>query len=246
MKKNEYDRMSERESTYWWHVGRLKIIETTIKKYKPESAQRLTILNVGCGTGGTVNMLEKFGTVTNVDVSADAIRHMKQKGYKAKKVSGVKLPYKTSSFDMVVAFDVLEHIKNDSAALREWKRVISPKGRIFLTVPAYQWLWSGHDESLHHFRRYTRKLLSERVGSAHLRTIRISYAILFSLPLILGFRMLKKLFRRKITEESSYVEIPGFVNRTFIWLLYVESFFHKFINIPFGTSLIACLERSEK
>src|SRR5579884_1252614 len=101
--------MAEREKTYWWHLGRLKIIESYINKLAKES--NLRILNVGCGTGGTIKMLQKYGQVDNVDISDDAIKFMKKEGFNnIYKVDGIKLPFKDKQYDLVVAFDVLEHI----------------------------------------------------------------------------------------------------------------------------------------
>src|SRR4051794_36018604 len=124
MKKNEYATMASKEESYWWHLGRLRIIEVYIKKYT-KGRSGLKILNVGCGTGGTIQLLEKYGELYNVDVSDEAVAFMKKNGYtNVLKVDGTKLPFADNEFDLVVAFDVLEHIKDDTAALKEWKRVM--------------------------------------------------------------------------------------------------------------------------
>lgn len=238
--------MAERENTYWWHVGRLKIIDTYMNLALPDKNMKRTILNVGCGTGGTLPVLEKYGAVKNVDVSSDAIKYMRQLGYEVDKVKGIKLPYKDNTFDCVAAFDVLEHIDDDVDALREWKRVLKQNGRIVLTVPAHQWLWSEHDVSLHHFRRYTQKTIREKVPSAELRPVKLSYAIAFSLPLIVGFRFLNKLLGRRVDSETSYVDVPNRLNSLFSNFLFLEAKFHRFASIPFGTSVIVILEHNSK
>lgn len=237
--------MAEREQKYWWHVGRLKIIEQylALATNNNNSPSKNKILNVGCGTGGTLPSLEKFGTVQNVDVSDDAINYMKKLGYKVQKVNGIELPYKDKSFSIVGAFDVLEHIDNDTDALREWSRVLKPGGRVVLTVPAYMWLWSDHDVSLHHFRRHTKKSIHQKAKAAGLKPVKISYAIVFSLPLVSGFRVLNKLLRRKTDSETSYVDIPEWTNNLFSRFLSSEAVGHKYISFPLGTSVIAILER---
>src|ERR1035438_6448183 len=102
-------RMAEREFSYWWHLGRLRIIETYLQKATKDKND-VRILNVGCGTGGTVATLERYGTVDNVDGSDDAIAFMRQLGYmRVKKMDGMKLPYNDKIYDVVAAFDVLEH-----------------------------------------------------------------------------------------------------------------------------------------
>ena len=244
MKKAEYARMAEREQTYWWHLGRFRIIESYLRQaLRHNNTAKPKILNIGCGTGGTIKVLEKFGTVDNVDVSDDAIRLTKKSGYKVTKVQGVELPFKSTTFDIVGAFDVLEHIENDVDALKEWARVLKPGGRVVLTVPAYSWLWSEHDTSLHHFRRHTRAGIRYRAKEAGLKTVKTSYAIVFSLPLVVGFRWLNKMLGRKTDGETSYVNVPKWVNQIFTQLLYVEARLHTFIRFPFGTSVVAILEK---
>lgn len=243
MKQVEYTRMAERESSYWWHLGRLRIIETYLQK-AAKGKKDIHILNVGCGTGGTIAALEKYGTVDNVDISDDAIAFMKQLGYnRVKKVDGVKLPYKDKTYDLVVAFDVLEHIKDDTAALKEWKRVLKDDGTILLTIPAYQWLWSDHDVSLYHFRRYTTRRVREVAAKAGLVGRKVSYAIVFSLPLVVGFRFLNKVTGKKTDSETSYVDVPNWVNSMFSNFLYGEAKLHKVISFPAGTSVIASLRK---
>jgi SAM-dependent methyltransferase len=247
LKKAEYARMAEREQTYWWHIGRFRIMESYLGlATKGAKKQKTKILNIGCGTGGTIKILEQFGSVENVDVSDDAIKLMKKAGYSVTKVSGIKLPFKEATFNVVGAFDVLEHIDEDVAALAEWMRVLKPGGKVVLTVPAYKWLWSEHDTSLHHHRRHTRKGIKQRAVEAGLDPVKVSYAIVFSLPLVVGFRWLNKLLGRKTDGETSYVNVPNWLNTVFTKLLFIEAWFHKYISFPFGTSVVAILEKKEK
>lgn len=237
--------MAERERTYWWHLGRLRIIEAYIQKALKQK-KNVKILNIGCGTGGTINMLETFGVTDNVDISDDAIKFMKQSGFKRiTKVDGIKLPFKNKSYDMVGAFDVLEHIDKQVEALKEWKRVLKDDGAIIVTVPAYQWLWTDHDVSLHHMRRYTIKRLNIAANQAGLKAEKKSYAIVFSLPLVIGFRLMNKLMHRKTDSETSYVDVPDWTNSLFSNLLYGEAKLHKKISFPAGTSVIAIFRKAQ-
>ena len=242
MKKTEYSRMAHHEKTYWWHLGRLKIINTYLNKHIGDKS-KVKILNVGCGTGGTLGTLEKYGNVENIDVSDDAINFMKKSGYKVKKVKGIELPYKDNTFDLIAAFDVLEHIEHDKDALREWMRVLKPGGFVIMTIPAHQWLWSQHDVSLHHFRRYTTSEVKQKAKDSGLRPKKVSYAFAFSLPMVVGFRVINRILGRKVDAETSYVSIPKSINSLFTGLLAVEAKVHSVGSVIFGTSVIGALEK---
>lgn len=245
MQKSEYARLAEYEQSYWWHLGRLEIIQTYMKcasRNRPNSV----ILNVGCGTGGTIDMLEKFGKVDNVDTSDDAIAFANALGYgNITKVDGIHLPFENKAYDVVGAFDVLEHIEDHQGALSEWKRVLKDDGAIVITVPAYQWLWSGHDVSSHHRRRYTLRSLMTVAAEAGLRPEKKSYAISFSLPLVAGFRLASKVLDQKADSTSSYVPVPRSINRLFTTLLKVEAKLHNTVSLPAGTSVITILRKSD-
>lgn len=243
LKTAEYAMMAKREKTYWWHLGRLRIIHAYIRPVRAQK-KKFTILNIGCGTGGTIDMLEAFGVTDNADISDEAIKFMKKQGYtRITKVENIKLPSKAKTYDMVGAFDVLEHIEDQVGALKEWKRVIKDDGAIIITVPAYQWLWSGHDVSLHHKRRYTLKRLTDAANEAGLKPEKKSYAIVFSLPLVAGFRVLDRVLRRKPSSETSYVNVPTWINSFFTKLLYGEARLHNVISFPCGTSIIAVFRK---
>ncbi|MDP3792291.1 MAG: methyltransferase domain-containing protein [bacterium] len=239
MKFEEYKKLAQMEEYYWWHVGRKYIIEDQLKMVGfPKDSK---ILNMGCGTGGTVNMLSRFGQVVNVDTSDDALKFSKNRGISnLVKVENIDLPFQDSIFDIVVGLDVIEHIKDDEAALREWFRVLRRGGVIFLTAPAYQWLWSEHDESLHHYRRYSLKNLINLVPDHAI--IKKSYAITFTLPLIVGYRLLKKIAPNKKI-KTSYVILPSFLNSILIWFLRLEVKVLHYINFPFGTSILLILRK---
>ena len=242
MKKSEYQKMYEMEENYWWHVGRKEIVKKVISRLNiPKSAK---ILNVGSGTGGTVATLEKFGHVDNVDTSQEAIAYAKSKGIKnIKKVKGIKLPFKDKTFDLLVALDVLEHIDEDQKALQEWRRVTKKEGKVIITVPAYQWLWSEHDESLHHKRRYTLSELVAKCNKAGFSVNKRSYLIVFSFGLIVAYRFISGLSVKKNSKKSSYVILPSPINRLFTNLLILESLVIKNINFPFGTTAFVVLEK---
>lgn len=236
--------MAEMEDTYWWYVGRSHIVRKQLQRHV-KNPKQTKILNVGSGTGATVPLLERFGQVTNVEVSDEAIALSKEKGITdIIKVDGIKLPIKTNSYDVVVAFDVLEHIEDDQGALKEWWRVMKPGGTLMITVPAYQWLWSGHDESLHHYRRYTVSELHRKANLAGFDVRKRSYAITFSFPLIVMYRFLNSLTSKK--QRTSHVYLPRPINWFFASILRVEGTVLEFINMPFGTSVLMVAQKPRR
>src|SRR4051794_25053802 len=150
MELTEYAKLAAFENRYWWHVGRRSIVARQIARLHRERHD-LHILNVGSGTGGTVGILTKYGKGLHIDQSEEAVRLIQENGYEALQMDGTNTPLESEQFDLVAALDVLEHIQKDESALQEWGRLLKPGGYVLLTVPAYQWLWSGHDVSLGHF-----------------------------------------------------------------------------------------------
>lgn len=235
MEHSEYKNMNDFEDFYWWHAGRLVIIDKLLQKYALKKP--LNILNIGSGTGGNNLMLEKYGSVRGIDKSEEAAAHAKKRGYETTIADATSIPFLENSFDIAVALDVLEHIQDESEALKEWLRVLRPGGKLIISVPAYQWLWSFHDEALHHFRRYTASGLNRTLNLAGFKVLKRTYAIVFSLPIIVTYRLLRSVFPSN-KKETSYVLLPKPLNDLFTWLLKVEAKFIKNYNSPFGTSVI--------
>jgi hypothetical protein len=122
--------------------------------------------------------------------------------------------------------------------------VVRPGGLVLITVPAYQWLWSNHDVAMHHHRRYVRSQIRQLAEVVGLERVRVSYAIVFSLALVVGFRMIERL-RRNQPEKGSYVGVPDWVNRLFTGLLRIEARLHGAVRFPAGSSVIATLRRPD-
>ncbi len=246
MRNDEYKKMYELESSYWWHQGRQHIIASLLKKYLPDNEKNVQILDLGCGTGINFEILEKFGKVEGVDISDEAIKFCKKRGYQdisKGNVTDLHLPENT--FDVVTAFDMLEHIEDDEKALRNMHKVLKPGGLAFILSPAYQFLWSGHDEALHHKRRYMLSEMHRKLSRAGFRMRKRSYCITFlSLPIFL-YRLMSS-FRPNRRPTTSYVFLPLWLNNFFTLLLKIEGKLLKYINFPFGISILCIAEKNEK
>ena len=154
--------------------------------------------------------------------------------------SVLEMPFEADSFDLAASLDVIEHLEDDLAALRELRRVVAPGGSLLVTVPAYQWLWSGHDEINHHFRRYTRRSLQRAGEAAGWQQVRTTYFNSLLLPAAIVLRVLDR-FSRKPPESSLDLWVPP---QPLNWLLerplQIEAaLIGRGGRIPAGLSLLA-------
>src|SRR5437763_100417 len=144
-----------------------------------------------------------------------------------------------ASFDHAASLDVIEHLDDDVAALRELRRVVAPGGALLATVPAYQWLWSGHDEINHHHRRYTRRSLARAGESAGWKEVRTTYFNSLLLPVAIVLRLLER-FSTRPTESSLDLWVPP---QPLNWLLerplaLEAALIGHRVRIPAGLSLL--------
>ncbi len=243
MNNNEISKLHELEKYYWWHVGRAFIIETFLEKL--ELLPNPVILDVGCGTGETTKALRNYGIVWGVDISEKALEFCRKQGLQNLKQSGAcELPFDDSFFDAVSMLDILEHVEEDEKALQEVYRVLKSNGYLLITVPAWQFLWSDHDDALDHKRRYVHAELRSKLESAGFQVQELSYAIMFlSMPIVI-WRLFQNIFVQSSYPKTSYVILPSWLNSFFIFLLKIEAKLLKYINLPFGVSLV-CLARKK-
>jgi SAM-dependent methyltransferase len=237
-----YEILYRIEETHWWHSARRSIVLDWVKRRYP-GRHDLDILDAGCGTGLLMQQLQPLGRVEGVDISEEALEFCRKRGLEnVRRADVIELPFGDESFDMITALDVVEHLDDDVAALREFRRVLRPGGRVFIFVPAHRWLWSLQDEVSHHRRRYTAHLLRETVESSALYVERESYVSTFLLPVIfLGRQWLKVLLRfRDVNTENNLH--PAWSNGALKRVFLSEIPILRRMNMPFGASLL-CVAR---
>lgn len=251
MNRDYYNNYFELERKHWWFLVRLQILEAELHKLaQMESLTPTTrkILNVGAATGKTSEMLTQFGEVVSLEydrLCADFTR--KELGIQIIEGSILDLPFDTNSFDWVCAFDVVEHIEDDTKAVSELLRV--SKSKVCITVPAFKSLWSKHDEINQHFRRYTLPQLKKLVSS-HL-ILRQTYFNTFLFPFIWFFRLINKFipqkwFRKGAGSDLELGKYDGLGSRIAKKIFRQELFFlKKGYSFPFGVSLLLVVHKSK-
>ncbi|MDQ3819174.1 MAG: class I SAM-dependent methyltransferase, partial [Acidobacteriota bacterium] len=242
MQRHTYSIMYEVEGSHWWYVGRRRIIASFAEKICREFPDRRPrILDVGCGTGANLELLGKYGDAEGVDVSQEALGFCRARGLtNVRQGEAEKLPFEDGSFDLVTGLDVVEHLDDDVAGLKEMWRVLKPDGRILLFVPAFMFLWGVQDDVSHHRRRYTLKELRRAVGAAGFVVERATYAnITFFAPILLGRAIMKVTGLRPASENNINVSaLNGVLGR----VLGAESTLLRRMNFPFGVSAL-CVAR---
>jgi SAM-dependent methyltransferase len=196
MDPKSYPQMAALETSHWWFVARRQILKSVLHRFTNQKP--ITILEVGAGTGGNVAMLESFGHVTLVEPNPVARSILNQKGFSV--IDGTLpgiLPLPEKSVDVIAMLDVLEHIQADEEALRALRPLLTPTGKILLTVPAFGWLWSHHDAYHHHIRRYSRQGLRALIEKAGYTIEYLSYFNTLLFPLVVLARLWARLCGKK-------------------------------------------------
>jgi SAM-dependent methyltransferase len=244
MQQHTYSIMYRIEESHWWFTGRKRIISGFVARLCKDLVEKPHILDVGCGTGANLEMLAKFGQAEGVDVSPDALVFCRERGLQGVRQGEAEhLPYADSSFDLVTGLDVVEHLDDDVAGLKEMWRVLRPGGHALLFVPAFMFLWGVQDDVSHHRRRYTLQELKRAARAAGFEIERATYAnITFFLPILLG-RLLMRLTGYRPTSENNLT--VGILNGPLGSILGAEEFWLRHAGLPFGVSAI-CVARRTK
>jgi len=245
MQQHTYSIMYQIEGSHWWFTGRRRILASFLEKIcqnlKTTSPR---ILDVGCGTGANLELLSQYGSAEGVDVSTDALAFCRDRGLEnVRQGEAERLPYPEDSFDLVTALDVVEHLDDDVAGLKEIRRVLRPGGSALLFVPAFMFLWGVQDDVSNHRRRYTLKELKRSVAAAGLEIERTTYAnISFFLPILLGRQVMRVTGLRPASENNLTV---GFLNGPLGSILGAEHLLLRYLNLPFGVSAICVARRKD-
>ena len=221
--KREYEELYHRlETRQWWFRTRREIVRDLVLETHPDRTGR--ILEIGCSGGLLMEQLRADGyrQMTGIDISSDAVELCRRKGIPDAHVMDAQQPaFADAQFEVITASDVLEHLADEAGALREWFRILKPGGVLIVFVPAFQLLWSEHDEANKHFRRYRRAELRDRLALVRLARRARPH-------------------NERAAQEGDLFEPPRLVNMTLTGLLRIENWvMRRGVNFPFGVSAMA-------
>jgi SAM-dependent methyltransferase len=241
MHPDVHEQMAQTQDHHWWFSARRQVLGAVLNRLDLPRAAR--IAELGCGSGGNLALLARFGTLEAVELDDGA--RQRAAALQLCPVHAGHLPdavpLAAHSFDLVCLLDVLEHVADDEAALRRVAQLLAPGGRALITVPAYGWLWSGHDEAHHHHRRYTAGALRSLAEQAGLVVHRLGYFNSLLFPLIAATRLGSKVLGRR---DGSDAALPApAINAALRAVFGFERHVAPHCLFPAGTSVLAVLGR---
>ncbi|MBL7843317.1 MAG: methyltransferase domain-containing protein [Cyclobacteriaceae bacterium] len=245
MDREYYKDYATLERTHWWFLVRRDIILNHLRSLT-QGQKGLKILNVGAATGYSSEFLQEFGEVTSVEYDKECCAFVRNKyGKEFVNASITELPFSDEAFDLVCAFDVIEHIADDYLAVRELKRVTHQDGKICVTVPAFNFLWSQHDDINHHFRRYTRTNFKALFASTG-RIVKATYFNTFLFFPIAFFRMFNKGGGDEASKSDFGVAKNSFASSLARWIFSLEKpLLSLGLSFPVGVSILLSWKREK-
>jgi ubiquinone/menaquinone biosynthesis C-methylase UbiE len=247
MQPEQYQDFYALEDKHWWFAGMRNIFSATIAKIYGKNIP-LKILDVGCGTGRMIKELEKYGRVAGVDCEEAALGFCRKREIKSICLANaLRLPFRSGEFDLVTAFNLVEHVQDDGFLIKELSRVCKKGGRIILATSAFRFLWSKHDELNGHKRRYSKENLRELVKSQDLVIEKLTYTNFILFPFIWLGIILQSLFKpcfSSLLRNYYSIREPG--NKILLLALRLEAWVLGRFNAPFGVSFLCVARKTGK
>lgn len=239
MERAVFDRMAELDQVHWWYVARRRILADLIRR-EAELPQDARILEVGCGTGHNFEMLGRLGRLDALEVDGEArALASKRLGHAVGDAPLPGLPgVPDRAYHLIALLDVLEHVDDRAESLASIATKLAPGGKILITVPAYQWMWSAHDLAHHHKLRYSKKALRRDAEAAGLTVRKIGYFNSLLFPLAAAVRILGKLTGKTSSDDSLP---PRLLNSAFEKIFGFERHIVGRVPFPAGVSIFALL-----
>lgn len=245
-----YQAFNEVEEKHWWFAARRTYIQALLSRFMPNDGS-LKLAEIGAGTGGNFKMLSHFGDIDAVEMDQKALMLATAKSAETGRVASLHrgwlpddIPLR-GQYDCVLALDVVEHVKQDQAAVNTLLTLVKPSGYLLITVPAYQWLWSPHDEVNHHYRRYTAGQLKLLLEKPNVDIKKLGYFNTLLFPVALVRRLFQRLAGDSKNPQAD-LELPGtLTNKMLNNIFTLESKWAGRLTMPFGLSVIAMVQKNE-
>jgi SAM-dependent methyltransferase len=234
-----YGVLADLEADNFWFRARNQLIVAALRKHAPHLRE---FLEIGCGTGFVLRGIrEAFpdAALTGSEVFVEGLRRAAPRlpGVRLVQMDAREIPA-TAAFDAVGAFDVVEHIDDDTRVLGEIHRALKPGGRMVLTVPQHAWLWSAQDEVAHHVRRYTRRELVDKVRAAGFEVAQVASFVSLLLPLLMLSR-LRRPDPAALMDPFREFRMPRWMNRLLFLCMQVDLGAIRIgLSLPVGGSLL--------
>lgn len=269
MKPENYEIIFEVEDDHWWFVGRRAVVFAQIRdalgtpappraglaedlsgiqslagQASHAGARAYQILDIGCGTGATMDHLKQFGEVQGIDLAMIPLSFSRRRGHQRTMcASATELPFADNTFDLITALDVIEHLDDDVAGLKEIRRTLKNGAPAVIYVPAFMALWGPNDDQSGHKRRYRLPELQAAAEKAGLKVERISYSnFAMFLPIWLGRKVLNLLGRTEASENKINHRL---INKLMAWMFASEANWLRRHLLPFGVSVVCVVRKAE-
>jgi SAM-dependent methyltransferase len=245
MERAEYLVMAAVEGHHWWYGG-MRAITASMLDITYAGRRDLHILDAGCGSGGNMRFLERYGSVIGIDLAAEALALGRERTQSdLARASVLALPFADASFDLVTSFDVLYHraVPDEQVALCEAWRVLRPGGRMLLRLPAYQFLLRRHDREVHTRRRYTAVHVRALLAASGFVIERCSYVNTVLFPLAVAQQLAERALPSYAPHGSNLLPPSAALNEVLRWPLAAEAAWIASGRVfPFGLSIV-CMAR---
>lgn len=230
------------EKYHWWFQSKsaliVHIIQNLNEKYD-------VILDAGCGTGQNLLFLKRFGNCFGCDVVGAALTFCKKNELDNLAQCNLRnMCFKPQTFNLITSFDVIEHVEDPEMVLAEFRSILKDNGKIIVTVPAFKFLWSQHDDALCHLRRFDKKDLKKLFEEKGFKIEKIGYFFLIPFLIVAPIRLIRKIIVKKGEVKSDTTTLPPkFLNEILKWILQVEIRLSSIFPMPFGTTIYSVISK---
>lgn len=233
LEKEEYKKMYEVEKDHWWFKSKRKLISEIIGNIRKDSV----ILDIGCGTGyNFVYFKHLSDSMIGIDISKEALLFSKKYSKNIALANSETIPFKDKSMDIVMALDLIEHVENDDSVVSEARRILKNNGTFILTVPAFNFLWSKHDEVFNHKRRYNKRQIEDLLARNGFKIEKITYWNFLLFPATLLYKFFSK--------NSNIKKTNKITNTILSSILSFDNFLVRYMNLPYGISLVSVARKT--